>query len=256
MHPLEVRTRARDLHRSGLRVSEVARQLNLPYRTVRDWCRLTLRSDEPVAGRRGCDRCADPPGLPELHSQYTYLLGPYIGDGHLVTRAKVPVLRIACAETYPALIAACEEAMLATLAKTVQLVPKPGCVMVQAYSKHWPCLFPQYGPGRKHQRQIVLSEWQQAMVDADPRPLLRGLFHSDGCRAVNRVTVRGKVYAYPRYFFANESRDILEICGSALDQVGVRWRRNRANSISVATVSRSWTRSSDRRADRVRQPNQ
>ena len=41
-------------------------------------------------------------------------------------------------------------------------------------------------------------------------------------------------YAYPRYFFSNESRDILAIMGNALDRVGVAWRYNRPNSISIA----------------------
>jgi hypothetical protein len=44
----------------------------------------------------------------------------------------------------------------------------------------------------------------------------------------------GRLYAYPRYFFANESADILAIAGWALDLVGVHWRFNRPNSISVA----------------------
>ena len=45
---------------------------------------------------------------------------------------------------------------------------------------------------------------------------------------------RGTWYAYPRYFFANESRDILAITGWALDLAGVEWRYNRPNSISIA----------------------
>jgi hypothetical protein len=48
------------------------------------------------------------------------------------------------------------------------------------------------------------------------------------------VRVRGRWYAYPRYFFSNESRDILEIMGGALDRAGVAWRYNRPTSISVA----------------------
>ena len=105
---------------------------------------------------------------------------------------------------------------------------------VQSYWTHWPCLFPQHGPGRKHERPIVLADWQRAIVEEHPWPLIRGLIHSDGCRAVNRVTVRGVRYAYPRYFFANESPDILAIMGTALDRVGVAWRFNRPNSISIA----------------------
>jgi hypothetical protein len=105
---------------------------------------------------------------------------------------------------------------------------------IQSYWTHRPCLFPQHGPGRKHERPIVLADWQRDIVEAHPWQLIRGLIHSDGCRAINRVTVRGVPYAYPRYFFANESHDILQIMGDTLDRVGVAWRYNRPNSISIA----------------------
>jgi len=39
---------------------------------------------------------------------------------------------------------------------------------------------------------------------------------------------------YPRYFFSNESDDILQLCESALDHEGIDHRRNRPNSISIA----------------------
>lgn len=42
---------------------------------------------------------------------------------------------------------------------------KQGCVEIALYSRHWPCLFPQHGPGRKHTRRIALEPWQQALVD-------------------------------------------------------------------------------------------
>ena len=36
--------------------------------------------------------------------------------------------------------------------------------------KHWPCLFPQHGPGRKHERPIVLEDWQRDDRRARTRP--------------------------------------------------------------------------------------
>jgi hypothetical protein len=48
------------------------------------------------------------------------------------------------------------------------------------------------------------------------------------------VSVKGRVYSYPRYFFNNESVEILDICGEVLDLIGVQWRMNRRNSLSVA----------------------
>jgi hypothetical protein len=102
-----------------------------------------------------------------------------------------------------------------------------GYVSVVSYSLHWPCLFPQHGPGKKHERRIALEPWQQAIVDAHPWEFIRGLIHSDGCRITNWTTriVAGerKRYEYPRYFFSNKSDDIRKLFTDTLDKVGVEW---------------------------------
>jgi hypothetical protein len=81
-------------------------------------------------------------------------------------------------------------------------------------------------------------DWQWVIVERHPGDFVRGLFHSDGWRGVNRVrrplSDGDHWYEYPRYMFGNESADILRLCGEALDQLGVAWRYSRRNSISVA----------------------
>ncbi|WP_431919502.1 transcriptional regulator [Micromonospora wenchangensis] len=233
MHPPELRARARQVHRAGGSVADAARAVGLPYRTVWHWC-----NDRPEARQRGtelrCFRCRDGLDGPADPAAYAYLLGLYLGDGHLVTTARVPVLRIYCAAAWPGLVDACDLAMRAVLATTVQRVRKQGCVGVQSYGRHWPCLFPQHGPGRKHERRIGLADWQREIVQRRPGDFLRGLFHSDGCRVDNRVTVRGRPYVYPRYHFSNESTHIMGLCQWALDMLGVAWTMNRRNCLSVA----------------------
>jgi hypothetical protein len=44
----------------------------------------------------------------------------------------------------------------------------PGCVISTVSWKHRPCLFPQNGPGRKHERSITLEDWQEEIVRALP----------------------------------------------------------------------------------------
>ncbi|WP_374455212.1 hypothetical protein [Nocardioides sp.] len=104
--------------------------------------------------------------------------------------------------------------------------------------KHWPCLFPQHGPGRKHERPIVLEAWQEEVVQAFPADFLRGLFHSDGARVNNWATriVAGQKrrYDYPRWQFSNRSEDILALCGWALDLVDIAWRRSGPWTVSVS----------------------
>jgi hypothetical protein len=71
----------------------------------------------------------------------------------------------------------------------------------------WPCLFPQHGPGRKHERPIALTALAAGDGRRSPVTLIRGLSHSDGCRALNREVVGGRAYSYPRYFFSKEYAD-------------------------------------------------
>ena len=109
-------------------------------------------------------------------------------------------------------------------------------VSVSSYSKHWPCLLPQHGPGVKHNRSIVLADWQSEVTALHPWRLLRGLIHSDGCRFVNPVTKPGRtrVYEYARYCFSNRSADIRRIFCEHCDLVGVEWRRMNEFNISIA----------------------
>jgi hypothetical protein len=99
-----------------------------------------------------------------------------------------------------------------------------------AYSKCWPCLFPQHGRGRKHERRIVLVEWQRELVARWPALLVRGLIHSDGCRFQNT----GRAWSHPRYSFANVSADIRAIFCDACDLMGLRWTVSGEKTIYVS----------------------
>lgn len=120
-------------------------------------------------------------------------------------------------------------------ANVVGLARGEGCHHVYAYSKHWPCLLPQHGPGVKHKRRIELLPCPQTIVfEHAPDAFVRGLIHSDGCRCVNRVVVRGKAYEYVRYFFSNRSADIRMLFQDACAALGVESRHNNRFSVSVA----------------------
>ena len=222
-------------------IAAIARTLGVSRAAVRDWVGQDLQlliakrafvHDLPLGAP--CSACPVRRDVPP--AIYAYLLGLYLGDGCLSLAPRgVYKLRIMCCDAYPHLMARCRVAMATVMpASKVGLIQRPGCTEVYSNSKHWICLFPQHGRGRKHERTIELAEWQRAIVERHPRHFLSGLIHSDGCRVINRVKVRGRWYAYPRYFFKNESCDILELFADACDLVGVAWRYNRYNSISVA----------------------
>jgi hypothetical protein len=244
---------ALELVRAGRNDCEIARGTGIPRGTVRDW-----RSGRTPDFRRQWSACAVCSGNSQALPlpAYTYLLGLYLGDGCLTACPRnVYKLRIACAARYPELIRLCELAMAQVLPNKVGRIRKrnEGCWEIYSFSKHWPCLFPQHGPGRKHERKIELVPWQQELVDLDPRPLVRGLLHSDGCRVLNWVNGT----PYPRYHFSNVSADIRGIFGRACDQLGIEWRPNNRFSLSVARRgvwpcwTSSWGRSGEAGAGRT-----
>ncbi|WBB60007.1 helix-turn-helix domain-containing protein [Streptomyces sp. WMMC500] len=243
MYDLDTRKRALSLVAGGRSMNSVSKEMGISRAAIRDW-KVRIEPLPSVAKRGECVRCRPVPGMPTDPEAYAYLLGLYLGDGCVSRQPRGNYsLRIACADAWPGLIDACADAIRAVRPENkVCRVQQQGCVSVTSYSIHWPCLFPQHGPGPKHGRPITLETWQQHIVGAYPWPFIRGLIHSDGCRITNWTVrpVRGvpKRYEYPRYFFTNRSADIVRLFCAALDQVGVEWkpaRQNRlAKNISVA----------------------
>lgn len=168
------------------------------------------------------------------------MLGFYLGDGTISTYAKgVYGLRIVSDSRYRGVLAECALAMAAVMPTSrVGFRQKIGCVEVMAYSKAWPCLFPQHGPGRKHERRIELADWQTEFVRRRPQQFVRGLLHSDGCRITNFATKPdGRRYEYPRYFFTNASGDIRVLLCDALGQLGVEYTLPRERLVSIARAA-------------------
>jgi hypothetical protein len=232
MYDVSTRKRALAMVAQGRSLNSVSRQTGISRAAIRSWQQRL----EPLP------RMASPdPGPPADDHAYAYLLGLYLGDGCISAhpRGGGYYLRIACADTWPGLIQECREAIIKVRPGIgVCTLQKEGCRMVTSHSRHWPSLFPQHGPGKKHERSIALTPWQQAVVDAHPWQFIRGLIHSDGCRITNGTTrlVAGerKRYEYPRYFFTNLSGDIVRLFTDTLDHVGVEWKQANKHNISIA----------------------
>ncbi|WP_428955323.1 helix-turn-helix domain-containing protein [Streptomyces sp. cg35] len=243
-HAPSVRAQAIALMRQGVANRVVAEQLNVPRGTVGWWRSEDRRARgeayEPVTD---CPRCT---GRDFGKAAYAYLLGLYLGDGHIISKPRQHHLSIFCNATQTGLIAAAAEAMRHVMPlPRVSLRERPGCIEVKSYTKHWTCLFPQHGPGKKHEREIALVSWQREIVDAHPWEFVRGLIHSDGCRITNWTTrlVGGerRRYEYPRYFFTNKSDDIRQLYTDTLDRLGLVWthctRNGSPYNISVARAA-------------------
>jgi hypothetical protein len=219
----------------GLNDCAISRATGIPRGTVRGW-RIGRQPTRLSLAKSSCDICRGLPFPSVPSKQYAYLLGQYLGDGFIARmRRGVFVLRIHSDMRYPKLIRECADSMRAVMPHNkVNVAQKPGqwMVIISSYSKHWPCLFPQCGPGMKHTRKIVLAAWQASIVADHPEAFLRGLIHSDGCRVINRVQKRK--YQYPRYQFSNMSKDIHRMFADACDQLGISWRWSNHKTVSIA----------------------
>lgn len=238
MHGPGVVASALRLASDGLNATEISRELAVPRRTVADWLagklpahsRVRTTSYDPST----CEQCGhqrhDFQALPD---QYVYLLGLYLGDGCIATHPRsVFRMRITLDAKYPGIIAEAARALEVVMPRnkaSLQQRPK-NCVEVYSFSKSWPCLFPQHGPGKKHQRKIELEPWQWELVNRRPGLLLRGLIQSDGCRFINT----GTNWRHPRYTFCNVSDDIKQIFCDACDLLGLRWTRSGPMTIYVS----------------------
>lgn len=239
MYDIAIRMQALALVAEGWSQNAVATQLGISRAAIRDWLRDPERAlTRALTGPGDCPLCL----CTDIRDRaaYAYLLGQYLGDGCVsALRKGVYSLRVACADVWPGVMDEVEASMRAVApAHKTYRVRSQGCTYVMAMWKHWPCLFPQHGPGRKHERPIELAPWQQEIVERHPCEFLRGLFHSDGCRITNwtEKTIGGerKRYEYGRYFFTNVSADIMGLCASTLTTLGVPWRMTNPHNLSVA----------------------
>lgn len=218
---------------------EIARRTGIPRRTILGWRHgrvpRAARTDAPAS----CPECGHPSHefLDLPIPAYPYLLGLYLGDGSIARYPRSYRLTIYLDRAYPGIVRECRAALAVVMPSSKATVFQrrgDGTDEVLSYSRAWPCLFPQHGPGKKHLREIKLVDWQREIVEADPRPLLRGLIHSDGSRHINTIKHPKRTYRYPRYEFTNLSADIKRIFCDACDTLGVQWRVMNAKTISIA----------------------
>jgi hypothetical protein len=239
MRSIEEVRRVIALVEQGLNDCEIARQTGIPRRTILGWRHGRLPRFATMGASESCLDCGhgqhDFERLPL--ADYAYLLGLYLGDGFIAKHPRAYRLTIFMDRGYPRVVDECANAMgrvMPTSKVSVLQRANEQLDEVNSYSKAWPCLFPQHGPGKKHRRRIELEGWQWRIVEREPKRLLRGLMHSDGCRSVNTIKHPKKTYVYPRYLFTNLSDDIKQIFCRTCDLVGIEWRVMNAKAISIA----------------------
>ncbi len=218
----------------GVAHADSSRLTRVPVSTLRNWIYGRIPRTET-----GCSRCGSENHdfLESASRDYSYLLAVYLGDGYLCHQSgRTYSLRVALDSAWPGIVAEVGRTITKVRGRGPWIGGRPGqnVVYLISYWKQWPCCFPQHGSGRKHERRIELDDWQREIVRAEPEQFLRGLIHTDGWRGLNRVHVKGRDYAYPRYQFSNRSDDIRRLFTDACDQLEIAWRPWTRYHISVA----------------------
>ena len=189
--------RVREMLEWGIPDRDVSIRTGVPPNTVGRWRRGTTRAFGAAPARR--------PWRPPDDFSYAYLLGMYLGDGNVSVSSRGRVaLRVSLDSRYPEVILDCVTAMQLTMLSTkTRVYPRHGAQMVyvQSCGKRWVDAFPQHGPGRKHERPIVLEGWQQQIVDR---------------------------------FFSNLSPDIRALFCASCDRLGIQWTQSNPRNISVS----------------------
>jgi hypothetical protein len=220
---------------AGLSDSKIAALTGVKQGTVRNWRRAgtppqTILRSELAASWAVSDATA-----------YCYLLGAYLGDGTVCVQKGV-WLQIVNDRRYRGVSEEILAAMAATFPGRSPRTHPSSTGESDVHCVSHPAVlraFPQHGPGRKHLRPIVLTDWQLELTQANPGSLIRGLIHSDGCRVINRFRTKlpsGRVaaYSYVRYFFSNHSADIRQIFIDHCGLLGIRVTQSNHRNLTVS----------------------
>jgi hypothetical protein len=220
VHGPAIHRAALELIAAGINDCEIGRRLDVPRTTIRDWRRPRYKAN--TAAR--CPRCWH--RARRLHftpADYAELLGLYLGDGHISVAARTQRLRIFLDARHTTIVDE-TEALLRRCFPANRVGRVRGhdgaMVVLWVHSTHLRCLFPQHGPGKKHDRPIELEPWQTELVEQAPWPFIKGCIRSDGCSFVNRT---GR-YEYLSYSFDNHSADIRSLFVDGCRSVGVECR--------------------------------
>lgn len=170
--------------------------------------------------------------LKEQEEAYAYMLGMYLGDGYIVKKPRTYALRVFLDYKYPKIIERVSNNMKIIFPRNSvthilkDWKGKHSCVELVIYNNNIPKKFPQHGPGKKHERPIVLESWQKVIVDKYSKQFLRGLFESDGSRYESKIKRKDneQYYTYWNYNFTNVSLDITNLVIDTLKKLNISYR--------------------------------
>lgn len=210
----------------GLNNCEISKILNIPRTTINDWIKNKPNFNKFQKTNFNPKKYIEDNNLNET---YSYILGLYLGDGYINKMKRTYKLRIVNDVKYSKLnmfIKLQLEKLFPS--NVVGFVNRNTYLEIYVHSNKLEKLFPQHEVGRKHQRKIILTNWQTEIISN--KYLLIGLFHSDGCYYINKVNG----YEYESYSFSNKSLDIHKIFQTCCNNLGLSYTKtNKMNETQL-----------------------
>lgn len=200
------------LKESGLNNCQISRELNIPRTTIAS---ILKREPKEKIVINPYNYIKDN----SLESAYSYILGLYLGDGYISKTKRTYRLRIFLDSQYNKL----NEYLVNQLQqlfpnnKVTIIKSKHNMIILSVYSNNIPDLFPHIGKGKKHNREIIITFWQEDILIS--HQLIKGFIHSDGTYYFS-----GK---FDRYEFKNLSIDILNIFKNYCDKLNIKYTSNK-----------------------------
>lgn len=230
MYSKEIIQLATQLKESDLNLSQISRQMGIDRATIREWFSENKRYAAKNSNSKNNDFFDRFEENKEVRKAYYYLLGQYLGDGHISRNSRTYRIRISATKKYSDIIEEIKNAIRLVLpSNKIYEIHSKGCVVITSNSNHLPEIFPHCGDGKKHERLIELREWQMKHLDENSKYLARGLFHSDGC-FYNKNNRKW-------YVFSNCSSDIHEIFQHCLKVNNIHYNQTQNKPRINQTIS-------------------
>jgi hypothetical protein len=206
------------LHKDGISQNKIHKILGFDRTTIRQ----ILKDPEDYIKK----------SIPEFNldnidrQSYAFILGVYLGDGCIskTHRQNVFKIRIFCDAKYVNILNEITKSLEIIFPNSKTLKrnhTSVNCIEIYLYSSHILKLFPQHGLGRKHERPIVLEDWQREIIDEYNVEFLKGLIYTDGS-----FYYSGK-YEYCN--FTNKSMDIMNLCSESMKKLNINHKIREKN---------------------------
>lgn len=211
------------LFENGNNKSEIHRITGIPRSTVTNWIHPTYirKTDFPRNSYTPITNFDEHFNTPEKRAAYSFILAVYLCDGWINQKSRIPRILLINDAKYSKNIEEWRENLAIIFPNNIINVKKrtkSNSVDVSCYSKQLNEIFPQSGKGPKHDRKMVLMDWQETIIQEYPEKFIRGCIQSDGCIYHQKV---GN-YAYKRYNFINKSEDVIDFFLRALNFKGIK----------------------------------